>query len=168
MSQTTIDAPEQAAQDAPKQAAQAPFDLDRFIPYLLTRITGRLGNSLAGALRPLRMTNKQWRVLAVLSAEDGRTISELCAYTAVDHSTLSRVVDRLVDEGQVERVPSPDDARSTQIKLTDRGRETFHALLPIAIAQANWAISGIDQAELDQVTATLRKMLNNIRVSPYP
>jgi len=160
MSQTTI--------EAPKQAAQAAFDLDRFIPYLLTRITGRLGKSLASALRPLRMTNKQWRVLAVLSANDGRTLSELCAYTAVDHSTLSRVVDRLADEGQVERVRSPDDARSTQIKLTDRGRETFRALLPIAIAQADWAIRGIEQAELDQLTATLRKMLDNVRVSPYP
>ena len=159
---------DQTTREKPREATQGQFDLDRFIPYLLTRITGRLGKSLASALRPLRMTNKQWRVLAVLSAEDGRTISELCAYTAVDHSTLSRVVDRLADEGQVKRVPSPDDARSTLIKLTDRGRETFQALLPIAIAQADWAIRGIDQDELDQLTATLRKMLNNIRVSPYP
>ena len=160
MSQKTID-----VQD---EDDQGHFDLDRFVPYLLTRITGRLGNSLASALRPLRMTNKQWRVLAVLASDDGRTISELCAYTAVDHSTLSRVVDRLADDGQVERVPSPDDARSTQIKLTDRGRETFQSLLPIAVAQADWAVRGIEQAELDQLTATLRKMLNNIRVSPYP
>lgn len=159
---------DQTTKERPDEAAQVQFELDGFIPYLLTRITGRLGKSLASALRPLRMTNKQWRVLAVLSAEDCRTISELCAYTAVDHSTLSRVVDRLVDEGQAERVPSPDDARSTLIKLTSRGRETFDALLPIAIAQADWAVRGIDQADLDHLTATLRKMLNNIRVSPYP
>jgi len=159
---------DQSTKERPSDAAQVPFELDSFIPYLLTRITGRLGKSLASALRPLRMTNKQWRVLAVLSADDCRTISELCAYTAVDHSTLSRVVDRLVDEGQVERVPSPVDARSTLIKLTDRGHETFQALLPIAIAQADWAVRGIDPADLEQLTATLRKMLNNIRVSPYP
>lgn len=144
------------------------FDLDGFIPYLLTRITGRLGKSLASALRPLRMTNKQWRVLAVLAAQDGRTISELCAYTAVDHSTLSRIVDRLAADGQVERVPSPDDARSSLIKLTVRGQETFQELLPIAIAQADWAIRGIDKVELDQLATTLRKILSNIRVSPYP
>jgi len=159
---------DQTTKEKLRDEVQGQFDLDRFIPYLLTRITGRLGKSLASALRPLRMTNKQWRILAVLSAEDGRTISELCAYTAVDHSTLSRVVDRLAAEGQVERVPSPDDARSTLIKLTHRGHETFQDLLPIAIAQADWAVRGIEQAELDQLTATLRKMLKNIRVSPYP
>jgi len=160
MSQTTI--------NAPNDEVQSQFDRDRFIPYLLTQISVGLGKSLANALRPLRMTNKQWRVLAVLSVIDGRTISELCVHTAVDHSTLSRIIERLVDKAQVERVTSPDDARSALINLTDRGRETFEALLPIAIAQADWAVRGIDQAELNQLIATLRKMLANIRVSPYP
>lgn len=153
--------------DAQSEEVQSQFDRDRFIPYLLTQITVGLSKSLASALRPLHMTNKQWRVLAVLSAKDGRTISEICLHTAVDHSTLSRVLDRLSGDGHVERVTSPDDARSALIKLTDRGRETFQALLPIAIAQADWAVRGIDQAELDQLIALLRKILANIRVSPY-
>lgn len=160
MSQTTI--------KASNEEVQGQFDRDRFIPYLLTHINYGLSKGFETALRPLRMTNKQWRVLAALWAKDGQAISQLCVHTAIDHSTLSRVVDRLVGDGKVERGTSPDDARSTLINLTDQGHETFQALLPIAIAQADWAVSGIDQAELDQLIETLHKLLANIRVSPYP
>ncbi|MET9958984.1 MarR family transcriptional regulator [Streptomyces sp. NPDC006326] len=51
--------------------------------------------------------------------------SELGAMTLLSRSQVSRVVDSLRGRGLVERIPSPTDARSVGIALTEAGRRAF-------------------------------------------
>ncbi|ARP73364.1 MarR family transcriptional regulator [Streptomyces pluripotens] len=51
--------------------------------------------------------------------------SVLGAKTLLSRSQVSRVVDALQARGLIERVPSPTDARSVRIALTDDGRRVF-------------------------------------------
>ncbi|MEU2870484.1 MarR family winged helix-turn-helix transcriptional regulator [Streptomyces olivoreticuli] len=51
--------------------------------------------------------------------------SELGAKTLLSRSQVSRVVDSLSGRGLAERVPSPTDARSVRIALTEAGRRAF-------------------------------------------
>ncbi|MCX4629760.1 MULTISPECIES: MarR family winged helix-turn-helix transcriptional regulator [unclassified Streptomyces] len=51
--------------------------------------------------------------------------SELGARTLLSRSQVSRVADSLRARGLVERVPSPTDARSVGIALTEAGRRAF-------------------------------------------
>lgn len=51
--------------------------------------------------------------------------SELGARTLLSRSQVSRVADSLQARGLVERIPSPTDARSVRIALTDAGRRAF-------------------------------------------
>jgi MarR family transcriptional regulator, transcriptional regulator for hemolysin len=77
--------------------------LDDFVPYLLNRIVARMNRDLVAALRPLGLTQRDWRILAVLSTGDGRTLRELEVYTITPQSTLSRLIDRMVALGLVEK-----------------------------------------------------------------
>lgn len=56
---------------------------------------------------------------------DGRepTVGNLAEFADVAPSTASRLVDRAVEAGFVERVPSPADARRTVLRLTPAGEE---------------------------------------------
>ncbi|WP_327283518.1 MULTISPECIES: MarR family transcriptional regulator [unclassified Streptomyces] len=51
--------------------------------------------------------------------------SELGARTLLSRSQVSRVADSLQARGLIERIPSPTDARSVCIALTDAGRRAF-------------------------------------------
>ncbi|MFJ9075491.1 MarR family winged helix-turn-helix transcriptional regulator [Streptomyces sp. NPDC102278] len=51
--------------------------------------------------------------------------SELGARTLLSRSQVSRVADSLQARGLVERIPSPTDARSVRIGLTEAGRRAF-------------------------------------------
>ncbi|MFD0206324.1 MULTISPECIES: MarR family winged helix-turn-helix transcriptional regulator [Saccharothrix] len=59
-------------------------------------------------------------------AEEGQdtSISDIAAFTDTEHSTASRLVDRAVRAGLVEREPSPADARRTRVVLTEAGCRT--------------------------------------------
>ncbi len=51
--------------------------------------------------------------------------SDLGAMTLLSRSQVSRVADSLQARGLIERIPSPTDARSVCIALTDAGRHAF-------------------------------------------
>lgn len=141
--------------------------LDDFLPYLLNRIANRLNSDLAEELRGVGMTLADWRVLAVLKVRDGRSISELSVYTVIEQSTLSRIIDRMVRAGLVVRRPGDRDARRVMIFLTPRGRAAFRKALRIAFRHYEHAVAGLDEAELTRLIATLHRILENVRRSPY-
>ncbi|WP_424887147.1 MarR family winged helix-turn-helix transcriptional regulator [Streptomyces sp. XH2] len=67
-----------------------------------------------------------FEVMLWLHGQDGPVAaSDLGAKTLLSRSQVSRVVDALQDRGLVVRVPSPTDARSVCIVLTDAGRSAF-------------------------------------------
>jgi DNA-binding MarR family transcriptional regulator len=51
-----------------------------------------------------------------------RRIGELPQHVLLSQPALSRMVDRLVERGLVERIPDPHDRRSVRLALTDNGR----------------------------------------------
>ena len=141
--------------------------LDDFLPYLLNRITNRLNLDLMEAWRGTEMTTQYYRVLAVLKARNGRSIGELAVYTVTEQSTLSRIIDRMEQEGLVERRAGPKDGRVVEVFLTPTGRETIERILPIALEHYRRAVAGLSDSEVKTLTRILSKVLENIRRSPY-
>lgn len=68
-----------------------------------------------------------YEVLLFLQRAPGRCLkmSELADRALLSPSGLTRMVDRLVREGLVERVRATDDARSVHAHLTDEGMARF-------------------------------------------
>lgn len=78
------------------------------------------------------ITLTQYEVLLMLVTADGgeRRLSDLADGALLSLSGLSRLVDRLVARGLVERRQCPDDRRSALAHLTDDGRACFMAARP--------------------------------------
>jgi DNA-binding MarR family transcriptional regulator len=150
------------------EAAQPAMDLDRFVPYLLNRIANRLNLDLLEALRPLGVTQARWRVLAVLMARDGRSMTELSVYCVIEQSSLSRVVDQMERDGLAERRARPGDSRVTEVFITDHGRRIFETVQPVALQQAERALAGFSPEEAARFTGYLHRILGNVRRSEFP
>jgi DNA-binding MarR family transcriptional regulator len=129
----------------------------------MNRIMGRYNASLRSDLAALGLTTPKMRALAVLSVLDGLQIRQLAVYTVIDPSTLSRTLDQLEGEGLVRRTPDEEDGRVTRLHLTEAGRRAFDRLWPAMANSYARMFDGIPAKEQAAFTATLQKILRNIR-----
>ena len=71
-------------------------------------------------------TLPRFDVMAALSRfEDGLKMSQLSGVLRVANGNVTGIVERLVDDGLVIRVPVPGDRRASLVRLTRRGQEEF-------------------------------------------
>jgi DNA-binding MarR family transcriptional regulator len=85
-------------------------------------------------------TLPRFDVLAALYRfEDGLKMSELSAALRVSNGNVTGIVERLVADGLVLRIPVAGDKRATLVRLSNKGSETFARM---AEAHAGW-VSGI-------------------------
>jgi DNA-binding MarR family transcriptional regulator len=99
-----------------------------------TDIADRLHSAAIHLLRRVRREDLQtglsaarMSALSVIVFKEPISIGRLAEAEQVRSPTMSQIVDELVADGLVERVPSPEDARTTLVRTTPRGAELFHA-----------------------------------------
>jgi DNA-binding MarR family transcriptional regulator len=79
-----------------------------------------------------RLTGPQRSVMQALFHSGGLSLKELSRSVGLAHSTVSGIVDRLEKRGMAERLPNPNDRRTSKIVVTNivRGfmRDTYPAI----------------------------------------
>ena len=68
-------------------------------------------------------------------------------------------LDRLERKGLIERVPSPNDRRSTLVRLTPAGLALIDKLLPLHVANEQQALAALTQKEQAQLDGLLAKLI---------
>jgi DNA-binding MarR family transcriptional regulator len=85
--------------------------------------------------------------------------SDLGAKTLLSRSQVSRVLDALQARGLTVRVPSPTDARSIRVELTDAGRRLFaEADATRRRALAELFDDRLDEADIEALNAVWAKL----------
>ena len=142
-------------------AQPAPL-LDDLLPYLMNRLVSRLNRNLDAKLRRRRLTFEHWRVLAVLTAHDGSTVSALAELAVIPQATLSRLLVRMGERGLVRRSMSRRDSRLVEVRLTSKGRALYDEIVPLAIEEYRAAVVGFAPREIEWLKAAMRRMQNNV------
>lgn len=75
-------------------------------------------------------------------------------------------LDRLERKGLIERVPSPNDRRSTLVRLTPAGLALIDKMLPLHVANEQQALSSLTQKEQGQLDALLAKLIVGLAAKP--
>lgn len=81
--------------------------------------------SVPRVLTPLLQTTltiQQLKALTTIAVSDGATTTDLVDQFAVSMATMSKLIDRLVSNGLVERRPDADDQRVRRLHPTAAGR----------------------------------------------
>ena len=73
-------------------------------------------------LKPLGLTYTQYLVFLVLWERDGVPVGELCDRLMLDHGTLSPLLKKMQQAGDIERTRSGEDDRIVVVTLTGEGR----------------------------------------------
>jgi DNA-binding MarR family transcriptional regulator len=109
------------------------------------------------------MTRAQWGVLARLNRQEGMMQAEMAEALEIQPISLVRLVDRLCEQGLVERRPHPRDRRANRLYLTSRGRATLERLLPLGREITADVLAGMSEREVALFLETLLRIKSNIR-----
>ena len=89
----------------------------------LVRVQTRLWNQLDRALLDQGQVSIAWLMaLRVLADAPGRRVQDLAEHIDISPGGASKLVDRLVGAGLVDREPDPEDRRVSRLRLTASGR----------------------------------------------
>ena len=109
-------------------------------------------HSVASAHAPeflgVGVTMSQAKVLYLVQAAPGLRMSDLSARLGVSLSTVSGVVDRLVDQGLLNRRDDPADRRHVVLRLTDAGATQLELFRELNEGQIRALLSRIDATDL--------------------
>ena len=95
--------------------------------------------------------------------EGGDTQRNLTKAALKDKTTITRMVDRLVGKGWVERHENPESRREQIISTTSSGLQLKGQLLPTVFQLVSKATAGIDAGDLEITKKTLRHLTANLR-----
>jgi DNA-binding MarR family transcriptional regulator len=97
--------------------------ITNYLAYLLAQANRQMSAQLAEALGEEGVQVEHWRILEVLSDEQGRSMGELAELVLMNHPALTKTIDRMVSNGFVHRRADAQDSRRVLVYITDHGLE---------------------------------------------
>lgn len=108
------------------------------------------------------ITRSQWRTIHAISDEEGASQHRIAELIEVGDVTASRLVDRLVDSGWVERRADPGDRRSHRLYLTPLARPLLEQLSKLADDEERLALAGISAEDVATAMSVLEQVAANL------
>ena len=105
------------------------------------------------------LTPVQYAALAAIGTNHGVDQVTLAGLIAYDRTTITGVVDRLVQKGLVVRQESSRDRRARELKITDTGRRTLRSITPAVEAAQRTMVRGLTEKEAKELVRLLQKAI---------
>ncbi|MGH8954560.1 MAG: MarR family winged helix-turn-helix transcriptional regulator [Microbacterium sp.] len=102
----------------------------------------------ADALSKAAVTVQQLRALTAIVVDDGATTTGLAASFGVSAATMSKLLDRMINQGLLERVPDVSDNRIRRLAASGLGREVVAGMLGARPELGEDVLRGLSQEEL--------------------
>jgi MarR family transcriptional regulator, lower aerobic nicotinate degradation pathway regulator len=102
----------------------------------------------------------QLRVLGILRDREP-TMAELAAFTGLERSTISGLIDRAAQRGLVVRTADPRDGRSVRVTLTESARRLVPTITATVGQRIKPLTDRLTNAEQKRLIALLTKALDS-------
>lgn len=99
----------------------------------------------------------EWRIMAMLQAGP-QTFARLVELTEMNKALAHRSAKALAELQLVQITDTPEDARSTTLALTGKGRKLFAEIRPIALARQKAFLSALTAQERRTFYVVLQKL----------
>ena len=94
-------------------------------PHILDALVGAvIGRVVEGS----EVTGSEFAVTSWINSAGSATPSEVAQALGMSPTTVSAMIERLVQKGQLRRVSNPEDGRSYLLEPTEQGRATQRAI----------------------------------------
>lgn len=122
------------------------------------RLFQRLGSELESLHRGHGLSTSQRAVLEFLDRQGAQTVPEMARHHGVSRQHIQTLVNDLLRLGCVEAVPNPAHRRSSLIRMTELGRDTFRRIKTLDAAVVEAIGHGLAAEDLHITERTLQAM----------
>jgi MarR family transcriptional regulator for hemolysin len=110
----------------------------------------------------LGLTLEQCKVLVYLERNQGINQKRLADLTDTDQMTLVRILDRMEQDGWIERRPDPQDRRAWRLQLKPAAAPVLKRILTVADRARAESLTGLDPSERDALMSLLERIHANL------
>jgi len=125
-------------------------------------------NEIVRTYRPLLaqygLTYPQYLVMLVIWEDGSQTASAIAKRLRLPPSAITPLVDKLVERGVVQRIPSEFDRRQIAIEMTEEGYALKDKISEVRKEVA--CRTGMEQAEITQLVGVLEALMDRITETP--
>jgi len=140
-----------------------PVHPHRELAFLINDVSRLLRTLADREVRRFGMTRAQWAVLVRLERHQGLKQSELAEMLDLQPITLTRLIDRLADNGLIERRADPHDRRANRLFLTEAAKPLMDQLAALGEELMTGVLDGVAPSRTAVVLKQLEAMRENLR-----
>jgi len=133
------------------------------VGHLVRRLYSTMSARIEAGFAAHGFTLMQWIVLMYVRDGLASTASDIAREFRHDSGALTRVIDQLERRALLKRRRSARDRRTVELVLTRQGRKIIAELLPMVVAEMNYALEPLSRAEFEQFRSQLVRVLDHLR-----
>jgi DNA-binding MarR family transcriptional regulator len=142
-------------------AAPARF-VDGYLGYLLGQANHALYKDFDAHVRAAGLSSIEWRVLATLHDSDPLTVSQLAHEVLSKQPTVTKLVQRMGEQGWLALQADPQDQRRTLVCVTPAGRRLVRPLIEKAREHESTVLRALGAAEKQALRKLLVKLTGRV------
>jgi MarR family transcriptional regulator for hemolysin len=140
-----------------------PIPVTREIAMNLMDVARMLRTYADQRARQFGISRAQWVVLIRLDRSEGLKQAELAEILDLQPISLTRLLDRLAENGLIERRPDPSDRRANRLYLTPAARPLLKQLADLGQDMMEHVLAGLDGKANERLLGDLHLMKANLR-----
>ncbi|HET7191208.1 MAG TPA: MarR family transcriptional regulator [Pseudolabrys sp.] len=115
--------------------------------------------------RQFGISRAQWAVLIRIDRNEGLKQSELADMLDLQPITLTRLLDRLADNGLIERRADPNDRRANRLYLKPAAKPLLDRLTVLGGDMMETVLDGLTSASIERMLKELAAVKDNLRTA---
>ena len=133
--------------------------VDNYLGYLLGQANHALYKDFDAHVRAKGLSSIEWRVLATLHDGEPLTVSQLAHEVLSKQPTVTKLVQRMADQGWVALQADPQDQRRTMVPASAAGRRLVKPLVEHAKAHEARLLRTLGATEKKALRTLLEKLV---------
>ena len=139
--------------------------VDREIAFTIMDVARMLRTYADQRARQFGISRAQWAVLVRLDRTEGLKQSELAEILDLQPISLTRLLDRLAENGLIERRPDPNDRRANRLYLRSAARPLLGQLAGLAHDMMQHVLAGLGGKSNERLLRDLTTIKDNLRAA---
>ena len=137
--------------------------INREIAFTIMDVARLLKTYADQRARQFGISRAQWAVLVRIDRSEGLKQSELAELLDLQPISLTRLLDRLADNGLIERRADPNDRRANRLYLKPAAKPLLGRLSEIGADMMETVLEGLDAKSVDRMLKELVILKDNLR-----
>ena len=146
------------------QTIAQPSSRKRLVGLKLSVIARQLRLRFDHSIKRRGVTRAKWTLIATVASRPGATQRAIATLLEVTDVTAGRLIDRLCEDGYLERRQNPNDRRGYCVYLTPAAQPVLDQIDEVAKLHEEETFANLDDDDLERLDALLSIVARNLAI----